>query len=207
MDNLKHSELGRWYALVLLLIIVLVIYFLFFHGFVSEHGMMNEETKELEQDRIEYTELKSQIPELQKRINQVKEKVGDNTSFLIADTYNLGTAELNHILKNVVNANTDNRSDCNIVSNTGSADRDPDQFEKIIVKVRMRCHFGKMMKILSDLENYIPILFVDKLELDQRTVRRRSSRKNQPPPARPMLDVRFELFAYMNKPVKVREND
>lgn len=207
MDKLKQSELGRWYALVLLLLIIMVVYFLLFHGFVSEHGIMNEETAELEQDRLEYTALESQIPELQKRINEVKEKVGDNTNFLVADTYNLGTAELTHILKNVVNANTEDRSDCNIVSNTSSVDKDPDQFEKIIIKVRMRCHFNKMMKTLSDIESHVPILFVDNLQLEQRTIRRRSTRKNAPPPTRPMLEVRFDLFAYMNKPIKVRDND
>ncbi|MFK8013164.1 MAG: type II secretion system protein GspM [Marinicellaceae bacterium] len=206
MDSLKNSEFGRWYALVILLLVFVLVYFLFFHGFVSEHKVMNEELSELEQSRIEYTELQSQIPELQKRINQVKENVGDNTNFLVADTANLGTSELNHILKNIVNANTENRTDCNIVSNTGSADREPDQFEKIIIKVRMRCHFDKMMRILNDLETYVPILFVDKLELEQRTIRRRTSRTAQVE-VRPMLEVRFELFAYMNKPVKVREND
>jgi general secretion pathway protein M len=207
MDSLKQSELGRWYALAVLLLIFLVIYFLLFHGFVSEHGIMNEEITDLESNRKEYTELKSQIPELQKRINEIKESVGDNTNFLVADTYNLGSAELTHILKNIVNSNTEDRSDCNIVSNTSSVDREPDQFEKIIIKVRMRCHFDKMMRTLSDIENHVPILFIDNLELDQRPTRHRSSRKNEPPQTKPQLDVRFDLFAYMNKPVKVREND
>ena len=207
MEKFKQSELGRWYALSFLLLIILFIYFIFFHGFVTEHGMMNEEITELEQSRLEYTELESQIPELQNRINEVKEKVGDNTNFLVADTYNIGTAELTHILKNVVNANTEERSHCNIVSNTSSVDKDPDQFEKIIIKVRMSCHFDKMMKTLSDIENYIPVLFVDNLQLEQRVVRHRSSRKNAPPPTKPLMNVRFDLFAYMNKPVKVREND
>ena len=207
MDKLKNSELGRWYALSILLLIMLLVYFIFFHGFVAEHSMMNEEIAELEESRQEYTELQAQIPELQKRINEVKENVGDNTNFLAADTYNLGTSELRHMLKNLVNANTQNRSDCSIVSDTSSADRDPDQFEKIIIKVRMRCHFEKMMKTLSDIENHVPVLFVDNLQLEQRRVRHRSSRKNAPPPTRPMLEVRFDLFAYMNKPVKARDND
>lgn len=207
MDKLKQSEFSRWYALGVLVFILVILYFLFFHGFVNEHRAMNEEIAEIEQNRTEYTELQMQIPELQKRINQVKETVGDNTSFLVADTYNLGTSELNHILKNIVNSNTTKREDCNIVSNTSSTDKDPDQFEKIIIKVRMSCHFEIMMKTLSDIENYVPILFVDNLQLEQRRVRRRSSRKSKVPPARPVLDVRFDLFAYMNKPVKVRDND
>lgn len=207
MKNLKQLNLDKWYALGLLMVVLLVIYILLFHGFANDHALMNEEIAELEQTREEYTQLQAQIPELQKRINQVKENVGDNSQFLIADTYNLGTAELNHILKNVVNASTENQVDCNIVSNTSSPDREPDQFEKVIVKVRMRCHFEKMMKILNDLENYVPMLFVDDLELEQRMVRQRPTRNNQPPAIRPMLEVRFDLFAYMNKPIKAKEND
>jgi len=207
MEKFKNSELGRWYALSILLLIMLLVYFIFFHGFVAEHSMMNEEIAELEESRQEYTELQAQIPELQKRINEVKEKVGDNTNFLAADTYNIGTSELRHMLKNLKNANTQNKSDCSIVSDTSSVDRDPDQFEKIIIKVRMRCHFEKMIKTLSDIENHVPVLFVDNLQLEQRRVRHRSSRKNAPTPTRPMLEVRFDLFAYMNKPVKARDND
>ena len=95
----------------------------------------------------------------------------------------------------------------NKLKSSKTKDKDPDQFEKIIIKVRMRCHFDKMMRTLNDIESHVPILFIDNLELDQRPTRHRSSRKNAPPPTKPQLDVRFDLFAYMNKPVKVRDND
>ena len=207
MDNLKQPDLGRWYALALLFFLLAVIYFLVFHGFVNEHALMNEEIYELEEERKEFTLLEKQIPELQKRIAEVKEKVGDNTNFLQADTLNLGRAELVKILKNIISANTAVSSDCNLVSHTNRIDKDPDQFEKIIINVKMRCHFDKMMKTLSDIENYIPVLFINKLELRQRVTSRRAPRKNAPPPPRPLLDVSFELFAYMNNPIKAREND
>lgn len=201
---LKNSEADRWYALAILLMIVTLVYFLFFQSFVDDHVLLNEEMRDMEQSRLEYTELAEMIPELEKRITKVKETVGDNSNFLTADSYNLGTAELTRILKGIVTGVTQVRSECDIVSNTPSKDRNPDQFEKIILKVRMRCQFEKMASVLLNIENNVPYLFVDNLQLEQRIIRR--SRKNVVPTA-PILEVRFDLNAYMNKPIRVKDND
>ena len=123
----------------------------------------------------------------------------------MADSYNLGTAELTRILKGIVAKNTDSRKDCDTISNTPSRDRDPDQFEKIIIKVRMRCQFEKMVGVLNDIENFTPHLFLDALQLEQRTIRR-SSRRNATP-EKPMLEVKFDLYAYMNNPIRAKDND
>lgn len=198
-----NPQIHRWYALGILILFLVLIYFMAFQGFVNEHSMLNDEITDLEQSRQEYTELASMIPELQNRINTVKETVGDNTSFLLADTYNLGTAELTRTLKNIVAQNTEMTTECQTISNTPSKDREPDQFEKIIIKVRMRCHFEKMMGVLHDIDNHVPDLFVDNLQLEQRIVRSRRNVK----PKKPVLEVRFDLYAYMNKPVRVKAND
>ena len=200
----KNTEMSRWYALLALFFVLVMAYFIFFQGFVTDHSLMNEEITDLEQNRKEYTELAAMIPELQKRINTVKETVGDNTNFLVADTYNLGTAELTRILKEIVSNNTEVTSECQTVNHTPSKDKDPDKFEKIILKVRMRCQFGKMINVLIDAENHTPHLFIDNLHLEQRTTRSRRKNIKQ---AKPMLEVRFDLYAYMNKPIKVKKDD
>ena len=200
----NNPEMQKWYALFVLLLVFVLVYFIVFQGFVTEHVALNEEIADLEQDRQDYTELAELIPELQNRINLVKETVGDNTNFLMADTYNLGTAELTRILKRIVSDNTDITTECQTVSNTPSKDRNPDQFEKIILKVRMRCQFEKMVGILLDIENHVPHLFVDNMQLEQRLTRRLRANSK---PVHPMLEVRFDLFAYMNKPIRAKKND
>ncbi|MCF6318803.1 MAG: type II secretion system protein GspM [Proteobacteria bacterium] len=198
----KNPEMDKWYALLILTFVVVMVYYVAFQGFVSEHTIMNEELSELQQNRVEYSELEAMIPELQKRINIVKETVGDNTNFLVSDTDNLGKAELTRILKGIVAQNTDVSSACQTINHTPSKDREPDQFEKIILKVRMRCQFDKMIGVLADIEKHVPHLFVDNLQLEQRAIRR--SRKNVAP-TKPMLEVRFDLYAYMNKPVRSKD--
>lgn len=198
----SKQEMEKWYALLIFLFLMVMVYFLFFQGFVSEHSILNEELSELEQNRIEYSELQALIPELQNRINTVKETVGDNTNFLVSTTDNLGKAELTRTLKSIVAQNTESSSECQTINHTPSKDKEPDQFEKIILKVRMRCQFDKMINVLADVEKHIPHLFIDNLHLDQKAIRR--SRKNIKP-TKPMLEVRFDLYAYMNMPVRIRE--
>ncbi len=202
--TLKNPEMSRWYALFILLFIFVIIYLLFFQSFFNDHALLNEEIDTLTTSRQNYTELASQIPEIRKRIKQVKENVGDNSSFLVADSYNLGTSELTRIMKGIVTGVTQIRSECDIVSNTPYKDRNPDQFEKIILKVRMRCHFEKMINVLLEIEKHEPKLFVDNMTLEQRVIRR--YRRNQKP-TKPMLEVRFDLYAYMNKPIKKKRDN
>ena len=197
-----RSDMGKWYAVMVLVLIAMVIYYLFFQGFANDHSLMNEEISSLEEERKEYTELSSQIPELQSRIAQVRETMGDNTNFLNADTYNLGTAELTTLFKGIVAQNTESSTDCQPISNTPSKDNNPDGFEKIILKVRMRCHFDKMAKVLFDIENNSPHLFVDNLQMEQRII---SNSRRDVAPVKPMLEVRFDLYAYMNNPVRQAE--
>ncbi len=199
----NKSELNRWYALGILFFVFVLVYFIFFQSFVAQHSLLNEEIDNLEQDRREYTQLVKIIPELQKRINTVKENVGDNTSFLIADSYNLGTAELTRILKSIVSENSASSSECQIVSNTPYKDKNPDQFEKIVLKVRMRCQYDKMLNVLLAFQEHIPFLFVDNLNLEQRLIRTRRNQK----PTHPKLEVRFDLIAYLNKPVKIKKKN
>lgn len=204
MENHPKNEIEKWYALAILLFIFLAIYFLLFQNFFTEHALLNEEIEDLEMSRQDYTELSHQIPELQNRIQKVKETVGDNTSFLTADTYNLGTSELTRILKQIVSNNSASISECQTISQTPSKDREPDQFEKIILKVRMRCQYPKMVSVLLDIESHTPKLFVKDLNFEQR-IRARTSRNQKP--IQPLMEIRFDLYAYMNKIVKKKAND
>lgn len=203
MAKVNNSEVSRWYALGILVFVIVLVYFIFFQGFVAEHSVMNEEIESLEQERQEDTSYANIIPELQNRINTVKANVGDNTSFLLADSYNLGTPELTRILKSIVSENTSSSSECQTVSNTPYRDKNPDQFEKIVLKVRMRCQYDKMLNVLLAFEEHVPYLFVDNLNFEQRTVRTRRNQK----PTHPKLEVKFDLIAYLNKPVKVKSKN
>lgn len=203
--SLENSQMSRWAALLVLFLMLLIIYFLFFHRFFVEHGQLNESIEELNQSRQKYSNQAAKIPELRKKLTEVRQAVGENDEFLQAETRNLGNAEITSLFKNIVNQQGVETSKCQIISQTPSLDRNPDQFEKIILRVRMRCQYEIMAQILDAIESNKPRLFIDELRLESRSITR--YRRNQPnkpqPPAN--LEVRFDLFAYLKKPVEKKD--
>lgn len=203
--SLENSQMSRWAALLVLFLMLLIIYFLFFHRFFVEHGQLNESIEELNQSRQKYSNQAAKIPELRKKLTEVRQAVGENDEFLQAETRNLGNAEITSLFKNIVNQQGVETSKCQIISQTPSLDRNPDQFEKIILRVRMRCQYEIMAQILDAIEGNKPRLFINELRLESRNITRH--RRNQPnkpqPPAN--LEIRFDLFAYLKKPVEKKD--
>ncbi|WP_395374387.1 type II secretion system protein GspM [Marinicella sp. W31] len=197
--QLSDSKVGRWLALSILILMFLIIYFLFFHWFFVEHGGLDEQMSDLEESRQKYTNMAARIPQLRKSIQDVNAAVGENDKFLNSDTANLANAEITSILKGIVNANVENAADCQILSQTPTKDRDPEQFEKIILRVRMRCQYNLAVKIMMAIEENTPYLFLDEFRLEQRNVRR--TRRNVEQTEADKLEIRFDLYAYLDNPI------
>ncbi len=196
---------GRWLALATLLLVLVIVYFLFFHWFFVEHATLNEEIDSLNESRQKYINEAAKTPLLQEKIQQVKQAVGDNDEFLKADSENLGNAEITAILKNIITEQSPDNSACQSISQSPTQDRDPQQFEKIILRVRMRCQFGVFMHVLQQIEEHKPSLFIDDLRIESRNVQR--YRRGQEPTAEENLEIRFILYAYMKKLVETRDED
>lgn len=201
----QNSQISRWAALFVLFLMLLILYFLFLHRFFVEHGQLNESIDELNQSRQKYSNQAAKIPELRKKIAEVKQVVGENDEFLQAETRNLGNAEITSIFKGIVNRQGVENSKCQIISQTPSIDRNPDQFEKIILRVRMRCQYEIIAKILNAIEQNNPRLFLSELRLESRSFNRyhRNRPKTPQPPAN--LEIRFDLFAYLKKPIEKKD--
>ncbi len=201
MQLLPDPDKGRWYALGLLLLVLLAVYFLVFQGFIEKHQSLNEQLAEATASRQKYARLAASIPELKKRLRSVREQSGQGEHFLKADSANLAAAELIRTLKEIVGQHVTSAQDCLILSNQLTRDREPEQFERVILKVRLRCRYDILVAVLNDLEQHKPDLFVDELRIEQRYTR--STRRGQPQPR--LLEVRFDLYAYLNKPVKKKD--
>ena len=72
---------GRWLALATLLMVLVIVYFLFFHWFFVDHASLNEEINSLNESRQKYINEAAKTPLLQEKIQQVKQAVGDNDEF------------------------------------------------------------------------------------------------------------------------------
>jgi len=198
MQLLPDPDKGKWYALGLFVLLLVAVYFLVFQGFVDRHRALNERLAEAAAARQKYAALAASVPELKKRLRAVRQQAGQSDHFLKADSANLAAAELIRTLKEIVNSHVSQAQDCLILSNQLTRDKEPEQFERVILKVRLRCRYDILVQVLNDLEQHRPDLFVDELRIEQRYTR--TSRRNKPQPR--MLEVRFDLYAYLNKPVK-----
>lgn len=187
---------------MVLLLMLVTVYFLFFHQFFVQQGGLNESVDELDQSRQKYINQAAKAPALKDKLKEVKEMVGSNDEFLKAQTTNLGNAEITSTFKQIFNEQGAETSECQIISQQPSQDRNPDQFEKVLLRVRMRCQFEIFTRILSRIEENTPSLFVKDLRLESRNVRRYKRNKNANEAAPENLEIKFELYAYLKNPIE-----
>lgn len=199
------EKTGRWLALTTLLLVLVIVYFLFFHGYFVAHATLNEEVSSLNDSRQKFINEAAKTPLLRDKIQQVKQAVGDNDEFLKADSENLGNAEITALLKNIVNEQATDQAQCQLISQSPTQDRDPQQFEKIILRVRMRCQYDVFMRVLQQVEESKPTLFIDDLHIDSRQTQQYRRGKQQMTAEN--LEIRFILYAYMKKAVETKDEE
>ncbi len=194
-------RVSRWSAIMVLLFLMVIVYFLFFHWFFVAHAGLNEDVESLNESRQKFINEAAKTPKLREMLQEVKSKVGSNNEFLQADSKNLGNAEITSIFKNIVNQQSETSADCQIISQSPTQDREPEQFEKITLRVRMRCQYEVLVNVLDLIEASTPSLFVNDLRIESRNQNR--YRKNTAEtPAPENLEVRFDLFAYLKIPIE-----
>ncbi len=194
-------RLSKWSAVMVLLLVLVIVYFMFFHWFFVAHAGLNEDITSLNDSRQQFINEAAKTPELRKKLQEVKAAVGSNNEFLQADSKNLGNAEITSIFKNMVNQQTEQTSECQIISQSPTQDREPQQFEKITLRVRMRCQYEIFVKIVELIEENTPSLFVSDLRVESRNVNR--YRKNSAQATAPEnLEIRFDLYAYLKNPIE-----
>ena len=196
------NGLNRWAALLVLLLMAVIAYFLFFHAFFVTHAGLSESIDDLNHSRQKYINQAAKSPVLKDKLKEVKQQVGSNDEFLKAETKNLGNAELTSLFKNIFNEQGAETAECQIVSQQPTQDRDLDQFEKVVLRVRMRCQYEIFANILARMEANTPSLFVNDLRLEARNVSRYRRKGKDDTPAVENVEVRFELYAYLKNPIE-----
>ncbi|ATG90463.1 type II secretion system protein GspM [Methylomonas koyamae] len=107
-----------------------------------------------------------------------------------SDTESLASAELQNIIKTAV---TD--AGGQLTSTQGLPGKAEDGFMRILVKVRMSCSMEALRAVLHTLENNVPLLLVDQLDISPvRGTRNRSSNKLEPSS---QLNVSFQVVSFM----------
>ncbi|GAB4181773.1 MAG: hypothetical protein Tsb002_02160 [Wenzhouxiangellaceae bacterium] len=197
MQLLPDREQGRPFALILLATLLVLIYFVFFHWFVLRH-LEYADTLEVQRERLGSIRSRvAQRPLLEARLEQLRENRQDDALFLQESNFDTAAAQLTRRLKDTIGTQAEDAERCQVVSNQNMRPRDRERFEKVVVKVRMRCTLPDFVKVMGELENGLPLILIDNLNIYQQVVMRSTRARRGLSPSN--LDIRFDMLGYLRQ--------
>ena len=186
---------GRVLAVVLLLSALLLVYLLFVHWtLVAPHMELRSQLIDLREQEQRLRASAQQRPAIEARLAEVRAFEAQNPGFLEEPTFDLATAGLMQRLESEVAALNADPGRCQVVNKTPFKPREEERFERVVVKVRMRCEIEEFSRVLYSLEGGSPQLFVDGLSIVAR--RPTYTPRNRPAP-KGYLDISFDLYGYL----------
>lgn len=199
MRRLPDARQGRILAVALLLLALLLGYLLFVHWwFVAPLMQSRGELIELRDEEARYRATAQQRKAVEERLAEVRAFEAGNPGFLTEANFDLAASALIQRLQDQVNVlGAGDR--CLIVSRTPFRNRDEEPFERVTVKVRMRCEMEHFIGVLHGLESGSPQLFVAELGV---TSRRGVAQQGQAPTG--YLDIAFDLYGYLRNREEAR---
>ena len=119
-----------------------------------------------------------------------------NPAFLPEGDFDAAAAGLTQRLKQIVSSHASDPQRCQIIMNQYSRPTEKELFERVAIRVRLRCSLEEFAPVLHDLESGSPMLFVDEVQVWKQTGYRAPG-SNQ---VASYLDVQFTLSGYLRKP-------
>ena len=196
MQLLPKAENGRFLALLLALIAAAVVYLFGVHWWFTERHL--EIASEMSDLRDQYARFKAkadQKPLIDRQLADVREFEAGNPAFLPEGDFDAAAAGLTQRLKQIVSSHAPDPQRCQIIMNQYSRSTEPDPFERVVIKVRLRCDLEPFAGILYDLESASPVLFIEELAIFRQQgylVPGQNKLSNY-------LDIRFDLFGFIPK--------
>lgn len=199
-------ENGRFLAVVLLLIAVSLLYFLGVHWwFTARHLEIAEEMQTLQEQELRFREIAATRKQVEAAHAAVRNYEANNPAFLPETDFDSAAASLTTQIKQIVarHAPAQNPDRCAIVMNQYQRPNEPERFERVTIKLRLRCDLEPFAAILHDLEASSPLLFVDDLQVfRQQGYLTPGSNKIQN-----YLDIRVDVFGYIRAAPKADDKE
>ena len=187
---------GKPVAIGLALFALAIVYLLVFHGFITQHLAYATEIGELKDAELRFRQVAAQRPLIEQRLTEVRQFQAGANYFLPEDSFDLAAANLNSMIKQIISDKARDPQRCQLISSQNERPTAPEPYQRVVVKVRMRCDLDDLSEILYELENATPFLFVVELNLYQQQMFQGGS----PQPNLGDMDVRFDVFGYIRLP-------
>ena len=187
---------GKPVAIGLALLALGIVYLLLFHGFITQHLAYATEISELKEAELRFRQIAAQRPQIEQRLAEVRQFQAGANYFLPEDSFDLAAANLNSQLKQIIADKARDPQRCQLISSQNERPTAPEPYQRVVVKVRMRCDLDDLTEILYELENATPFLFVVELNLYQQQM----FQGGMPQPNLGDMDARFDVFGYIRIP-------
>jgi len=204
MQILPKAENGRFLALLLALITAALVYLFGVHWWFTERHL--EIASEMSDLREQYARFKAKADQkalVDRQLADVRAFEAGNPAFLPEGDFDAAAAGLTQRLKQIVSSHASDPQRCQIIMNQYSRSTEPDPFERVVIKVRLRCDLEPFAGILYDLESASPMLFVEELAIFRQQgylVPGQNKWSNY-------LDIRSALFGFIRKPGPARTTE
>ncbi|MEO5623330.1 MAG: type II secretion system protein GspM [Dokdonella sp.] len=192
---------GRFLAVVLLLIVLMVVYLVGVHWwFVAPQLQFSSDMRDLREQQLRFRQTTAEKPEIEKRLAEVKTYEQGNQAFLSETDANAASAALIQRLKQAMTEHAKDEKRCQSISQQNFNNNEDELYQRVTVQARLRCDLEPLAAILYDLENGKPYLFVDQVMIYKQQSYQPPGAKVAPVP----LDVRFNLSGYLRLPGKTK---
>lgn len=187
---------GRFLAVVLLLIVLMLIYLIGIHWwFVAPHLQLRTEMQELREQQLRFRQTTAEKPEIERRLAEVKQYEQGNQAFLSEGDANAASAALIQRLNQALKDHAKDEKRCQSVGTQNFSGGEEEVYKRVAVQARLKCDLEPLAAILYDLENGKPYLFVDQVMIYKQQTYTPPGAKAMPNP----LDVRFNLSGYLRQ--------
>jgi general secretion pathway protein M len=194
---LPDKEKQRPLAYMLLVISLILVYWVGFHWFFQAQAERGEEMDLLLSRESSLNARIAMRPELEVALGRVSQAEQGNDYFLKQTNTSLASSELTTMLKQAIALQAQDEQLCQVSSNQNIRVREQERFQRVTIKVRMRCELNDLYKVFHLLEDGTPYTFVDNVSVYRQVSRRTSRNRNVQPR---ILDVRFDLSGYIQSP-------
>jgi len=187
---------GKPVAIGLALFALAIVYLLGFHGFITQHLAYADEIAELKDAELRFRQIAAQRPQIEQRLAEVRQFQAGANYFLPEDSFDLAAANLNSMIKQIIADKARDPQRCQLISSQNERPTAPEPYQRVVVKVRMRCDLDDLTEIMYELENATPFLFVIELNLYQQQM----FQGGMPQPNLGDMAARFDVYGYIRIP-------
>jgi len=197
MKLLPDPSQSRPLAIGLLIVAVIVVYLTAFHWFVARHARLSDEIATLEDQIGRYKAAVALAEPMRQRLAELRSVQSGSALFLPGEDPNLAAAELIRMLRDWVAQHAAAPELCSVQNTQVGRVNEPERFLSARDNVRMSCPLDDFVRILHTMEDAVPLVFVDDVVISQRLRPDQRVRGSSP---YGVLDIRFEMAGYINRP-------